>query len=133
MSIFNKSSFSHLLNCYIVVLFVFKKSTKPEPTYFIHNKFFFFSFLIFSFKKKTIAFYFLPTEAKSLARTIHKFKYDIGNKKTSYINLILQELVNRVAAIESINPPFLDVSKKHKSSSICFLSFLQLFLAYRHR
>lgn len=59
-----------------------------------------------------MAFYSLPAETKSLARTIYKFKHNTGNKKAFCMDSTLQELVNCVAAIGPINPPLLDVPKK---------------------
>lgn len=59
-----------------------------------------------------MAFYFLLVKAKSLARAIYEFQRDIGNKKASYINFTLEELVDCVDAIELINLSFLDVSKR---------------------
>ena len=71
-----------------------------------------------------MALFSLPAEAKSLARAIHEFQRDTGHKKAFCIKSTLQELVNRVAAIEPINPPRLDVPKRKtraaSSASSCF-------------
>ncbi len=66
----------------------------------------------------------LPAEAESLARAIREFQRNTGHKKASRIESILQELVNRVAATEPVNPPRLDVPKRKtraaSSASSCF-------------
>ena len=59
-----------------------------------------------------MAFLSLSAEAKSLARAIHEFQHDTGNKKASHIDSALQELVDCVAATEPINSPLLGVSKR---------------------
>ena len=59
-----------------------------------------------------MALFSLPAEAESLARAIHEFQCDTGHRKASRIESTLQELVDRVAATELINPPRLDISKR---------------------
>lgn len=59
-----------------------------------------------------MAFLPLPAEAKSLARVIHKFQRDTGNRKTFHIESTLQKLVDRIVATEPINSFLLDVFKK---------------------
>ncbi len=54
----------------------------------------------------------LPIEAKSLAHAIHKFQRNIDNRKVFCIKTTLQELVDRMAASELINPPFLNIPKR---------------------
>lgn len=66
----------------------------------------------------------LPIEAESLARAIHKFQRDTGNRKASRIGITLQELVNRVATTKLINPPLFDIPRQKTravvSASSCF-------------
>ena len=54
----------------------------------------------------------LPAEAESLARAIHEFQRNTGHRKASRVESTLQELVDRVAATEPINPPRVDVPKR---------------------
>ena len=61
----------------------------------------------------------LPAEVESLARAIYEFQRDTGHKKASCIKFTLQELVNRVAATESINPPRLDIPKRKTRTALC--------------
>ncbi len=59
----------------------------------------------------------LPAKAESLARAIHEFQRNIGNKKASRIESTLQELVDRIAATEPKNSPLLNVSKRKTRAS----------------
>lgn len=74
-----------------------------------------------------MAFFPLPVEAKSLAHAICKFQYNTDNKKTSYIESILQKLVDCVAAIEPINFFLHNVVRTKiraaASASFCFYNF----------
>ncbi len=63
----------------------------------------------------------LPIETESLARAIHKFQCDIGNRKASCIKITLQELVNRVATTKPINPPFFDIPRR-KTRAVVYAS-----------
>ncbi len=71
-----------------------------------------------------MAFFFFPAEAEDHARAIHEFQHDIGNKKASHIDSVLQELVNCVAAIELIDSLLFGISKRKTraatSTSSCF-------------
>lgn len=65
-----------------------------------------------------MAFFFLAPEAESLAYTIQEFECDTDNKRASRINLILQTLVDCVAAIELIGLHLLDVLKIKTKAAI---------------
>ena len=66
-----------------------------------------------------MAFFSLPAEVESLTRAIHEFQRDIGHKKASRIKSTLQELIDRVATTEPINPPHLDVPKRKTRTALC--------------
>ena len=51
-------------------------------------------------------------KAKSLARAIHEFQRDTGNKKASWIDSTLQRLVERVAATNPLSSPLLEAPKR---------------------
>lgn len=65
-----------------------------------------------------MVFLSLSAEVKSPVRTIHEFQYDIGNKRAFRIKSTLQELVNRIAATEPINLPFLNIPKKKTRAAV---------------
>ena len=66
----------------------------------------------------------LPAEAESLARAIHEFQRDTGNKKASRIDSILQRLVERVAATDPLSSPLLEALKrKTKAAASVFSCF----------
>ena len=59
-----------------------------------------------------MAFFSFLAEAKNPTCAIYKFQRDTGNKKVFCIDFTLQELINHIAATESINPSLLNISKK---------------------
>ncbi len=59
----------------------------------------------------------LPAKAESLARAIHEFQRDTGNKKASCIESTLQELVDHIAATKPKKSPLLDVPKRKTRAS----------------
>lgn len=71
-----------------------------------------------------MAFFPLLAKAKSLAHAIYKFQYNIGNKKTFYINLTSQNFVNCVASTKHKDLLLFDISKRKtrvaRSASSCF-------------
>ena len=71
-----------------------------------------------------MAFFSLLAEAESLARAIHKFQHNTGNKKASDIDSALQKLVDHIAATKPINSPIFGVSKrKTKAATSAFSRF----------
>ncbi len=60
----------------------------------------------------------LPAEAESLARAIREFQRNTGHKKASCIEFTLQELIDRMATTEPINPPCLNVLKRKMRAAL---------------
>lgn len=69
-------------------------------------------------------FFLFSKKAKSLAYAIYKFQCNINNKKAFCIDLVLQDLVNYVAALKLKNFPCFDIPKRKmkavKFASSCF-------------